>query len=142
MPTAFRPSPLNEAAEAPGASACDLTVYFDGGCPLCRREIALYQGQRTDAALRWHDVSVQAPERNDLSQAEAMARLHVRNARGELLSGAAAFVALWAHLPGWRVLARLARLPGALSLMEAGYRVFLRLRPPLQALTRRLERSP
>lgn len=125
----------------PAGEGCGLTVYYDGSCPLCRREIGLYQGLHAAQPLRWHDVSSQAPEDSQLSQSQAMARLHVRDARGQVLSGAAAFVALWACLPGWRHLARLARLPGVLWLMEGSYRGFLRLRPGLQALAKRLERA-
>jgi len=61
-----------------------------------------------------------------------MARFHVQDRDGQLLSGAAAFLALWAALPGWRWLALAGRLPGAAWLMERLYRLFLRWRPMLQ----------
>jgi predicted DCC family thiol-disulfide oxidoreductase YuxK len=71
---------------------------------------------------------------------QLMARFHVRGRDGELLSGAQAFLALWAALPGWRWLALAGRLPGAAWVMERGYRFFLRWRPMLQHLAFRLER--
>ena len=74
-----------------------------------------------------------------LTREQLLARFHVQRADGVVFSGAAAFVQLWASLPGWRWLARLARLPGMLWLMERSYRGFLRLRPALQRLVLRLE---
>ena len=44
----------------PSESAEKLTVLYDGGCPLCRREIAHVQGlaqQRPDSALCFVDIS-------------------------------------------------------------------------------------
>ena len=62
-------------------------------------------------------------------RSEAMARLHVRLADGRQVSGARAFVELWRGIPGWRWLARLASLPGAVPVLELVYRLFLRIRP-------------
>jgi predicted DCC family thiol-disulfide oxidoreductase YuxK len=71
---------------------------------------------------------------------QLLARFHVRGRDGALLSGAQAFLALWAALPGWRWLALAGRLPGAGWLMEVGYGLFLRWRPMLQRWAFRLER--
>ena len=69
-----------------------------------------------------------------------MARFHVRREDGQLLSGAAAFVALWLAMPGWRWLGRVARLPGVTPLLELAYRGFLRVRPSIQRWVLRLEK--
>ena len=87
--------------------------------------------------LRWLDVSQpQTALPGNAPQATYMARFHVQRGDGQLLSGAAAFVALWSVLPGWRWLARLGALPGVTPLMEIAYRSFLTVRPSMQRLAR------
>ncbi len=115
------------------APACGLTVLYDGACPLCRREIAVYRDLPSAQPLHFADVSqVGQALPPGTTQAQLMARFHVLSAQGQLLSGAQAFLALWAELPGWRWLARLGRVPVMAWLMERAYRGFLRLRPRLQ----------
>ncbi len=124
----------NEAEQ----SSCALTVLYDGDCPMCRAEIRHFQGLAASEALAWQDVSAplaRLPAGGD--RAAYMARFHVQRSDGAVLSGALAFVALWSVLPGWRWLARLARLPGMTAVVECGYRVFLLLRPRLQWLARK-----
>ncbi len=112
-----------------------LTVYFDGACPLCRMEIDHYRKQDGAGAICFLDVSrSDEPLAIDLTRQRAMKRFHVRRKDGTLLSGAAAFVAVWDTLPRWRLAARLAAVPGMLVLLEAGYRVFLPVRPTLLRL--------
>lgn len=126
----------------PTPSLETLTVLYDGECPLCRREIAHVEGlaQRSgDSALCFVDISggVGAQDSFAADRAALLARFHVQRADGSRLSGAAAFVAMWNRLPGWRWLARLARLPGVLVMLEWAYRGFLHGRPLLQMLARR-----
>lgn len=113
-----------------------LTVLYDGACPLCRREIGVYrqlQPLQADSSICFADVNdATVPLPRGTTRDQLLARFHVQTADGKVLSGAQAFLALWAALPGWRWLAFLGRLPGALWVMERTYRLFLRFRPMLQ----------
>ena len=113
-----------------------LIVLYDGACPLCRREIAVYrdlQPLQPGSPVCFADVSSEAvPLPAGTTREQLLARFHVQGRDGQLLSGAQAFLALWAALPGWRWLALAARLPGAPWLLERMYRLFLRWRPILQ----------
>ena len=123
------------------APAAPLTVLYDGACPLCRREIGVYRNLQAGAPVCFADVSDPTsalPE--GATRAQLLARFHVRRPDGRLLSGAQAFLALWALLPGWRWLAHIGRLPGTAWLMERIYRLFLLLRPALQRWAARLDR--
>ena len=126
-----------------GSALPPLTVYFDGACALCSVEIGHYAGQRGGERLCFVDASAPEAETGpDLQRDAALRRFHVRRADGELWSGARAFVAIWETLPAWRPAARLARLPGVLPLLEAGYRLFLPVRPLLSHLAARLGAKP
>jgi len=108
----------------------ELTVYYDGGCPVCRREIAVWQ--RADGAdrLSWVDASeADAELGTDLDRPDALARMHVRDANGRLIGGAAAFAAMWRAFPKTRWLGRIAGSRPALLVLEPGYRLFLKVRP-------------
>lgn len=108
-----------------------LTLYYDGGCPLCTREIGFYQRRRGAGRIRWVDIARCDDQAlgPGLVRAAAYARLHARQPNGRLLSGARAFAALWQALPGLRPLGRIAALPGIVHGLEWAYRGFLRVRP-------------
>ena len=133
----------DSAAAANALPTCaSLQVMFDGSCPLCRREVGLYRDLKASSPIQWVDVSDPALALLPSTERAAyMARFHVRTPDGVLLSGAAAFVALWLTLPGWRWLGRFGSLPGMTYVLEYCYRGFLHGRPLIQRLVRRLERA-
>jgi predicted DCC family thiol-disulfide oxidoreductase YuxK len=121
---------MNTLTPVDPKAAC--AVFYDGGCPVCSREIALYQrlADGTPTAPQFIDVSrADAEIAPGLSRADALARFHIRNGRGDLVSGAAAFIALWRATPRFRWLGRVASVPPIPTMLEWGYRGFLKLRP-------------
>jgi predicted DCC family thiol-disulfide oxidoreductase YuxK len=115
-----------------------IVVWFDGSCPLCRREIALMRRLDRRGAIDFIDAAEDANV-CPTSRADMLAQLHARE-NGRLLIGAAAFAAMWRAIPLLRPLGLLARSLHMLGLMERLYRVFLRARPWLQRLARSLDR--
>lgn len=108
-----------------------LTVYYDGACPLCAREIEAYRRQRGADSIVWIDAArcERGALGTDLRRDDALARLHVRRTDGTLVSGAAAFAALWQQLPALGTLGRLAARRPFLPVLEAAYNFFLWMRP-------------
>lgn len=106
------------------------TVYFDGACPVCSREIAQYRKAAGAERLAFIDVSACSPDAlgPDLTRDAALARMHVRRADGTLASGAAAFAEIWRQLPRFAWAGRIASSALMLPVLEFGYRVFLRVR--------------
>ena len=128
---ALEPTPAGGPPRDDAGEAGCATVYYDGACPLCSREIATYR--RLDGAdgLRWVDITSASAQElgGDLTREQALSRFHVRDEQGRLVSGAAGFVAIWHRLPGLRWLAWLAARPPVSWLLEPAYRGFLRIRP-------------
>lgn len=97
-----------------------LTAFYDGGCPLCRREIAHYRRMDRRSLIRWIDITTNqsALDAAGLELVTAMRRIHAREPDGRLVQGVSAFVAIWRRLPWYRHLAGLVtalRLVGPLD---------------------------
>jgi predicted DCC family thiol-disulfide oxidoreductase YuxK len=111
----------------------NLTVYYDGACLLCAREIAFYRRRSGADAVEWIDVS--AFETGEvapgLDRDRALARFHVRD-DGTLVSGGQAFVRLWRALPGLHWLARILGAPALKPALDLTYVAFLKFRPLLR----------
>lgn len=116
----------------------EVTVWHDGSCPLCRREIALMRRLDRRGAIRFLDIADQAPSDCPVDQADLLARFHAREG-DQTLSGAAAFAAMWRAIPLLRPLGLVAQNPVVLGLLERCYNMFLRIRPRLQQIALRWE---
>lgn len=149
-------------------------VFYDGGCPLCVREISHYQRLDRDGAVAWVDLEgddfsaleercgrhtprraacatpltrFATPNRypRGVTKQEALRRFHVISPNGDMLVGAPAFVErtyartpapsaapcsrppappVWRHIPYWRHVVPLTRLPGVMAAMGTAYEWF------------------
>ncbi len=111
-----------------------VTVWHDGACPLCQREIALMRRLDRRGAIDFVDASDPAGS-CPIDRRMMLARFHARE-DGQLLSGAAAFAAMWRAIPLLRPLGIAARNPLVLAGLERAYLLFLRIRPRLQSIVR------
>ncbi len=107
-----------------------LTVWYDGACPLCQREIALMRRLDWRKSISFVDVSGDAPPSCPVDQAQLLARFHAREGT-RIYSGAAAFAAMWRATPLLSLLGWLAKFPPVLWALEKLYLGFLRVRPRL-----------
>jgi predicted DCC family thiol-disulfide oxidoreductase YuxK len=110
-----------------------VTVWYDGACPLCLREIALMRRLDRRGAITFVDVAEASDLSCPIDPALLLARFHAEE-DGRLLSGAAAFAAMWRAIPLLRPIGLVARHPLVLRVLEAAYLRFLVLRPRLQRL--------
>jgi predicted DCC family thiol-disulfide oxidoreductase YuxK len=107
-----------------------LTVFYDGACPLCRREVATYRRLDAEGRIAWRDVaeSGEALAALGVTPRAALARIHARQPDGALITGAAVFVAMWRRLPYFRWLAPVAGARPVLAGLERAYVWFARRR--------------
>lgn len=112
-----------------------LTIWYDGACPLCIREIALMQRLDRKGRIAFVDLT-SSDTPCPLDRQLMLARFHATTAQGETLSGAAAFAAMWREIPVLRPLGMVARNKQILSLLEWAYLRFLKIRPILQRWAR------
>ena len=86
-------------------------LFYDGGCPLCRKEINHYIKIDRKQRVEWVDITREQAllEAQGLSFSETMRLIHAVDANGERQIGVPAFLVVWDQLPGYRWLARAVR---------------------------------
>jgi predicted DCC family thiol-disulfide oxidoreductase YuxK len=100
-------------------SASTATLFYDGACPLCMKEMARLGRLKSDQ-LALADIHSLAPDPT-LPDSDALLRtLHLRLPDGTLLTGVDANIAAWSYTPYGRWLNWL-RWPGLRFLVERVY---------------------
>jgi len=107
-------------------------VWYDGACPMCMREIALMRRLDVRRSIDFLDIAP-ADAVCPLDRQLMLARFHASE-DGVILSGAAAFAAMWRAIPLLKPLGFIARNRLILELFERLYTRFLVIRPRLQKL--------
>jgi len=115
-----------------------LTVFFDGACPLCVREISMLRQLDGGRRIAFEDVSPPDAEPScPIGRERLMARFHARLPDERVVDGARAFTESWSRIP-WLVWVRpIGQFPPARWLLDKLYGAFLKVRPRLQRWMRR-----
>lgn len=113
--------------------AFPLEIFYDGSCPVCAREMAVYQRKNPRGRLFFIDISSDDFDaaRYGKTRQELMEKMHVRDANGDFTTGVDAFMSIWQAFPSgspWRVTSALIGLPGVHLLARVAYRIFARNR--------------
>ena len=106
-----------------------LTIFFDGACPICAREIALMRRLDRRGRLKCSDFSRPdfAPTSINISPAELGRIIHARWGDGTVITGVDVFRAMWEAV-GLGFLARVSRLSLVEPLVVKAYAWFARNR--------------
>ena len=106
-----------------------LTIFFDGACPICNREIALMKRLDRRRQLEFCDFSAQEYDAasSGFAAADLGAVIHARWADGTVIAGVEVFRAMWEAV-GLGFLARLSRHSLVEPLVLKAYAWFARNR--------------
>jgi predicted DCC family thiol-disulfide oxidoreductase YuxK len=110
-----------------------LTVFYDGSCSVCRREMQVYQRNNPQKRLVFIDISQPdfIAQNYGKTEQKFMARMHVRDADGVYATGVAAFILIWQAYPENSVypyLGKIVGFPGINQLACLCYALFARYR--------------
>ena len=103
-----------------------ITVFYDGKCGLCRREIAHYKRIAPAGIFSWIDITVdkKALEKIGIRYADGLKLLHATDANGTVHAGVDVFLLIWKNIPRWRIVATLVGSPVIRPLANHTYRMF------------------
>lgn len=106
-----------------------IEVFFDGGCPLCLREVNLLKRWDRKQKIRFTDIDAEAFPRANVGKSydDLMAQMHGRLPDGTWVRGVEVFRKMYAAV-GFGPLVWMSRCPGISQLLDLSYHVFARNR--------------
>lgn len=107
----------------------DIEVFFDGACPVCRREIAFLKRFDRRQRIRFTDIALLNPDAaiDGVPWADLMAEIHGRLPDGRWVKGVEVFRRLYTAV-GFGPFVRLTRCIGIEQILDAAYAAFARRR--------------
>ena len=103
-----------------------ITVFYDGKCGLCAREINYYRVIAPKGIFDWQDITESTDEltKQGVSLSAGLRLLHARDNTGQLHVGVDAFILIWKQLKRWRILAAFVALPIIRQIANMAYSAF------------------
>tara|TARA_B100000475_G_C14903906_1_gene275887 strand:- start:156 stop:515 length:360 start_codon:yes stop_codon:yes gene_type:complete len=107
-----------------------ITVFFDGKCSICRREINYYKKISNSSNINWHDIANYPEKLNqiNITQSQALKFLHALDNNNKIHIGVDAFILIWTQLKYWKLLAKFISIPIIKKLTSIIYDKFARYR--------------
>ena len=119
-----------------------LTIFFDGGCPLCKREVDFLQSKNQEGALSFIDINTSdfsSDLKYGITYKQAMDRIHAMKSDGSLIKDIKVFQEAYSLIGlGW--IYAPTKLPILDKFIEfiyglwAKYRLKITLRPSIEKL--------
>ena len=103
-----------------------ITVYYDGKCGLCSKEINHYKNIAPENIFIWCDIASEPGPftSKGYSLSEGLKNLHAEDHAGKFHIGVDAFILIWRELKYWKFLAIIVSLPLIKSIANFFYDSF------------------
>lgn len=108
-----------------------LTIFYDGACGVCSKEMSLYQKIADERVVFVNIATLDFCAANyKKTEEEFQKQLHACDANGHFFTGVDAFRKLWEALPSrfYPLLSDVVGLPGIHLAARTGYAIFARYR--------------
>ena len=118
-----------------------LTIFFDGGCPLCKREVDFMSSRNQKGFLRFIDINSSdfSFDKYGITYKQAMERIHALKSNGSIIRDVNVFQEAYSLIGlGWiyapTKLPVIDKIIALIYGVWAKYRLKITLRPPIEKL--------
>lgn len=103
-----------------------VTIFYDGKCSLCAKEINHYKRIAPAGTFVYEDItqSENALNASGISLKDGLKWLHAQDDNGKLHIGVDAAILIWSQLKRWKLLAQFISLPMMYSIAGWCYKQF------------------
>lgn len=100
-----------------------ITVFYDGACPLCVKEVSRWKNAPFQCDVEWFDITDQDERLLELGidPQLALLELHTRTDQGEIKTSIESYALLLSQLSRWKWLGWLMGLPGIRQFLKWTY---------------------
>ena len=106
-----------------------ISVFYDGNCSLCSKEIGFYRKITKNHPFIWIDLSNNnVIENESFSKIDALKLLHVKDHNNNLYIGVPAFIVIWKNIPILKWLGFVATKPIIYWTLCTLYKIFSKWR--------------
>ena len=103
-----------------------ISVFFDGKCNLCSKEINYYRRIAPKNTFNWVDITKNPDEldRFEIKLSDGLRLMHVADSRGNIFTGVDAFIIMWKQIKYWKFLGLFVSLPIVKQIANLLYQYF------------------
>ncbi|MEK9887987.1 MAG: DUF393 domain-containing protein [Gammaproteobacteria bacterium] len=103
-----------------------ISVFFDGKCNLCSKEIDYYQRIAPKNTFNWVDITKTPGELDkfEIKLSDGLRLMHVADSNGNIFTGVDAFIIMWKQIKYWKFLGLFVSLPIVKQIAKLLYQYF------------------